>query len=113
MRELVERLMAAGQWQDGEPDVLSVVDAGYDVPRLALLQKDLQVQVLGRTCSARFLRRTVPPRMPGARGRPPRGRLCIHRGYGDDGSRRAGPLTARRPGGGGPDGWTHVDSHLN
>ncbi|MEE1805067.1 transposase, partial [Streptomyces sp. BE133] len=45
MRELVERLMAAGQWKGGDPDVLIVVDAGYDVPRLAFLLKDLPVQV--------------------------------------------------------------------
>ncbi|MFE7359368.1 transposase, partial [Streptomyces sp. NPDC057543] len=31
MRELVERLMAAGQWKDGDPEILIVVDAGYDV----------------------------------------------------------------------------------
>ncbi|MCX5433029.1 transposase [Streptomyces sp. NBC_00257] len=72
MRELVERLMAAGQWKDGDPDVLIVVDAGYDVPRLAFLLKDLPVQVLGRMRSDRVLRRAVPPREPGARGRPPR-----------------------------------------
>ncbi|MER5853995.1 transposase, partial [Streptomyces sp. NPDC002012] len=72
MRELVERLMAAGQWKDGDPDVLIVVDAGYDVPRLAFLLKDLPVQVLGRMRSDRVLRRTVPPRAPGTRGRPPR-----------------------------------------
>ncbi|MES9553869.1 MULTISPECIES: transposase [unclassified Streptomyces] len=72
MRELVERLMAAGQWKDGDPDVLIVVDAGYDVPRLAFLLKDLPVQVLGRMRSDRVLRRTVPPGMQGSRGRPPR-----------------------------------------
>jgi hypothetical protein len=71
MRELVERLMAAGQWKDGDPDVLIVVDAGYDVPRLAFLLKDLPVQVLGRMRSDRVLRRTIPPREPGTRGRPP------------------------------------------
>ncbi|MFF3540008.1 transposase, partial [Streptomyces sp. NPDC002466] len=34
MRELVERLITAGQWKDGDRDILIVVDAGYDVPRL-------------------------------------------------------------------------------
>lgn len=34
MRELVERLVAAGQWTDGDRDILVVVDAGY-VPGLA------------------------------------------------------------------------------
>ncbi|MFH9472118.1 transposase, partial [Streptomyces clavifer] len=49
-----------------------VVDAGYDVPRLAFLLKDLPVQVLGRMRSDRVLRRAVPPREPGVLGRPPR-----------------------------------------
>ncbi|WP_236711903.1 transposase, partial [Streptomyces azureus] len=53
MRELIERLMDAGQWKDGDRDVLIVVDAGYDVPRLAHLLKDLPVQVLGRMRSDR------------------------------------------------------------
>jgi hypothetical protein len=53
MRELIERLMEAGQWNDDDPDVLIVVDAGYDVPRLAHLLKDLPVQVLGRMRSDR------------------------------------------------------------
>ncbi|MFE5947969.1 NF041680 family putative transposase [Streptomyces sp. NPDC056480] len=72
MRELVGRLIEAGQWKDGDPQILIVVDAGYDVPRLAFLLKDLPVQVLGRMRSDRVLRRAVPPREPGVRGRPPR-----------------------------------------
>ncbi|MER6441033.1 transposase [Streptomyces sp. NPDC001185] len=47
LRDLVERLIAAGQWQPGDPDILIVADAGYDAPRLAFLLKDLPVQVLG------------------------------------------------------------------
>jgi hypothetical protein len=72
MRELVERLIEAGQWSAGDLDVLIVVDAGYDVPRLAFLLKDLPVQVLGRMRSDRVLRRAVPTRAPGTLGRPPR-----------------------------------------
>jgi hypothetical protein len=72
MRELIERLMDAGQWKDDDPDILIVVDAGYDVPRLAHLLKDLPVQVLGRMRSDRVLRRAAPPREPGTWGRPPR-----------------------------------------
>ncbi|MFC9948971.1 transposase, partial [Streptomyces pratensis] len=72
MRELVERLIDAGQRTDGDPEILIVVDAGYDVPRLAFLLKDLPVQVLGRMRSDRVLRRAVPSREPGVRGRPPR-----------------------------------------
>lgn len=71
-RELTERLIEAGQWRPGDPDVLIVVDAGYDVPRLAFLLADLPVQVLGRMRSDRVLRRAAPPREPGTRGRPPR-----------------------------------------
>ncbi|MFF8747866.1 transposase, partial [Streptomyces californicus] len=72
MRELVERLVTAGQWTDGDPEILVVVDAGYDVPRLAFRLQDLPVQVLGRMRSDRVLRRAVPSREPGVRGRPPR-----------------------------------------
>ncbi|MGP3638685.1 transposase, partial [Streptomyces sp. 24-1644] len=60
------------QWKDDDPEILIVVDAGYDVPRLAFLLKDLPVQVLGRMRSDRVLRRAVPPREPGLRRRPPR-----------------------------------------
>lgn len=72
MRELVERLIQAGQWKDGDPEILIVVDAGYDVPRLAFLLKDLPVQVLGRMRSDRVLHRAVPSYPPGTRGRPAR-----------------------------------------
>uniref|UniRef100_UPI00404026BB NF041680 family putative transposase n=1 Tax=Streptomyces sp. DSM 41540 TaxID=3448657 RepID=UPI00404026BB len=72
MRELVERLITAGQWPDGDPEILVVVDAGYDVPCLAFLLQDLPVQVLGRMRSDGVLRRAVPSREPGVRGRPPR-----------------------------------------
>ncbi|CAM5653587.1 hypothetical protein SCALM49S_01111 [Streptomyces californicus] len=72
MRELIERLIGAGHWKDGDPEILIVVDAGYDVPRMAFLLKDLPVQVLGRMRSDRVLRRAAPPRERGDRGRPPR-----------------------------------------
>ncbi|KOU72612.1 transposase [Streptomyces sp. MMG1533] len=72
LRDLVERLIAAGQWQSGDPDVLVVADAGYDAPRLAHLLRDLPVQVLARMRSDRVLRRPAPPRQPHTRGRPPR-----------------------------------------
>ena len=67
MRELIERLVAAGQWNDGDPDILIVVDDGYDVPRLAFRLKGLPVQVLGRMRSDRVQRRAIPPREPGTR----------------------------------------------
>ncbi|MCW1099078.1 transposase [Streptomyces sp. RS2] len=72
LRELVERLITAGQWQADDPDILIIADAGYDAPRLAFLLRDLPVQVLARMRSDRVLRRAVPPRRPGTMGRPPR-----------------------------------------
>lgn len=72
LRDLVERLVAAGQWQAGDPDVLVIADAGYDAPRLAHLLRDLPVQVLARMRSDRVLRRPAPSRQPHTRGRPPR-----------------------------------------
>jgi len=71
VRQTVTRLIAAGQWNDGDPDILVVFDAGYDVTRLAYLLADLPVQLLGRLRSDRVLRLPVPVRGPGA-GRPPK-----------------------------------------
>jgi hypothetical protein len=71
IREIVERLITAGQWREGEPEILVVLDAGYDAPRIAHLLGDLPVQILGRMRSDRVLRRPTPPRVPGTRGRPP------------------------------------------
>jgi hypothetical protein len=73
LRQLLGRLIAAGQWRPGDPDILIVADAGYDGLRLAWLLKDLPVQVLARMRADRVLRRQPPPWVPGpACGRPPR-----------------------------------------
>ena len=48
LRAVVGRLVAAGQWHDGDPPVLVVTDAGYDVTRLAFLLADLPIEVVGR-----------------------------------------------------------------
>ncbi len=72
LRDIVGRLIAAGQWQAGDLDILVVADAGYDAPRLAFLLRDLPVQVLARMRSDRVLRRAVPVRQPGTIGRPRR-----------------------------------------
>lgn len=70
---VIGRLIAAGQWKTGDLPVLLVFDAGYDVPRIAYLLRDLPVEVLGRMRSDRVLRRPAPPYVyrPGA-GRPPK-----------------------------------------
>jgi DDE superfamily endonuclease len=72
LRDLLVRLIAAGQWQPADPDILVIADAGYDGPRLAWLLRDLPVQVLTRLRSDRVLRRAAPPRDPSFIGRPPR-----------------------------------------
>jgi len=73
IREVVERLVAAGQWTDGDPDILVVLDAGYDAPRIAHLLGDLPIEVLGRMRSDRVLRRPTPPRVYAPKGgRPPK-----------------------------------------
>jgi hypothetical protein len=35
VRQVVDRLREAGQWAKGDPPILVVFDAGYDVTRLA------------------------------------------------------------------------------
>ena len=72
LRDLVGRLRTAGQHHDGDPDILVVLDAGYDVHRLAFLLADLPVQLLGRLRADRVLCLPAPPRRPGRGGRPPR-----------------------------------------
>jgi hypothetical protein len=70
IREVVDRLRAAGQWVAGDPRVLIVTDAGYDVVRLGWLLRDLPVQLLGRIRSDRVFYAPAP-NYPGT-GRPGR-----------------------------------------
>ncbi|MFJ4783492.1 NF041680 family putative transposase [Streptomyces sp. NPDC088794] len=72
VREVFQRLCVAGQWQIGDPPVLIVVDAGYDVTRLAFLLADLPLELLGRMRSDRVLYFPPPPQPPGKRGRKPK-----------------------------------------
>jgi hypothetical protein len=30
LREVIARLIAAGRWREGDPDIIAVLDAGYD-----------------------------------------------------------------------------------
>jgi DDE superfamily endonuclease len=72
VREVVSRLIEAGHWQEGDPPVLVIFDAGYDPMRLACQLADLPVEVLGRLRSDRVLHFPVPARRGGTNGRPPR-----------------------------------------
>ena len=70
VREVVGRIIAAGHWHDGDPDIVVVFDAGYDLTRLAWLLRDLPAEVLGRLRSDRVMYFPAPPRLPGTNGRP-------------------------------------------
>src|SRR5436305_10328219 len=70
VREVAGRIIAAGHWRDGDPDILVIFDAGYDLTRLAWLLADLPVEVLGRLRSDRVMYFPAPPRAPGTNGRP-------------------------------------------
>jgi DDE superfamily endonuclease len=72
VRDVVERITAAGHWRDGDPDMLAVFDSGYDLTRLAWLLRDLPVEVAGRLRSDRVMYFPAPPREPGTNGRPSR-----------------------------------------
>ena len=73
IRGVVDRLVTAGHWSPGDPEILLVADAGYDGPRLAHVLADLPVVVLVRMRSDRVLRRPAPPLRPGpSPGRPRR-----------------------------------------
>jgi hypothetical protein len=72
LREVIARLIAAGRWREGDPDVIIVLDSGYDLTRLAWLLRDLPADVTGRLRSDRVMYFPVPPRAPGANGRPAR-----------------------------------------
>ncbi|MEU7191916.1 transposase, partial [Streptomyces sp. NPDC045369] len=73
LRAVLTRLTAAGQWQHGDRNILVVMDAGYDVMRLAWVLRDLPVELVGRLRSDRVLRLPKPPRVYDPRGgRPPR-----------------------------------------
>jgi hypothetical protein len=70
VRDVITRLIAAGHWRAGDPAILVIFDAGYDVPRLAYQLSDLPVELLGRLRSDRVMQLPAPPRRPGAMGRP-------------------------------------------
>ncbi|MGH3274416.1 MAG: NF041680 family putative transposase, partial [Streptosporangiaceae bacterium] len=72
VRDVITRLIAAGRWKDGDPDIIVVLDAGYDLTRLAFLLDGLPVDVTGRLRADRVMYFPVPPHVPGTNGRPPR-----------------------------------------
>jgi hypothetical protein len=69
LRTVVDTLITAGHWREGDPEIWIIGDSGYDGPRLTFLLADLPVQVLVRLRSDRVLAFPAPPRQPGTRGR--------------------------------------------
>jgi len=69
LRGVVGRLIAAGHWREGDPEIWIVGDTGYDGPRLAFLLADLPVRMLVRTRSDRVMAFPAPPRRPDTVGR--------------------------------------------
>jgi hypothetical protein len=72
LREVVDRLRADGAWQDGDPPIMVVMDAGYDVIRLTYLLADLPVQLLARVRGDRVFAAAAPNGPRQGRGRPAR-----------------------------------------
>jgi DDE superfamily endonuclease len=70
LRDVVTRIIAAGQWKPGDPDVIAVLDSGYDLTRLACLLADLPVDVTGRLRSDRVMYCPAPafPARPASTG---------------------------------------------
>ena len=61
VRGAVARLIAAGHWRAGDPDIIVVFDSGYDLTRLAWLLDGLPVDVTGRLRSDRIMYFPAPP----------------------------------------------------
>lgn len=72
LRDVIGALIAARQWSAGDPQILVVADAGYDVARLAYLLADLPVLMVARVRSDRVYRHSAAPDPLGKLGRPTR-----------------------------------------
>jgi hypothetical protein len=72
LREVAGRLIRAGHWAPGDPDMVVALDSGYNAARLAWLLADLPVLAVVRVRSSRVFYGPVPPPAPGVPGRPSR-----------------------------------------
>ncbi|MGW2867593.1 NF041680 family putative transposase [Kitasatospora sp. NPDC001225] len=73
LRDVIERLIRAGQWTPDDPQMLVVMDSGYDVAYLSHALADLPVVLVGRLRSDRVMLRDPGPARPGPKvGRPRR-----------------------------------------
>ncbi len=72
LRNIVDQLISAGHWHSGDPNIVIVMDAGYDVTRLAYVLADLPVELVDRIRADRVLRLPKPIRTAGTNVRPPK-----------------------------------------
>ena len=72
IRNLLARLREAGQWREGDPEVLFVLDSGYDIVRLTWLLRDEPVRLLGRIRADRVMHHPPGHRKGPTKGRQPR-----------------------------------------
>jgi hypothetical protein len=72
LREVTGRLIAAGHWKPGDPDIIIALDSGYPATRLACLLAGLPVLLVVRVRSDRVFHGPPRPRRAGAPGRPSR-----------------------------------------
>ena len=72
LREVVGRLIAAGHWKLGDPEIVVVMDAGYDVAYLSHALAGLPIVLVGRLRSDRVMLRDLGPARRGPRGGRPR-----------------------------------------
>lgn len=72
LRTVVENLITAGHHHTGDPRILIIGDAGYDLPRLAWLLANLPIEVLGRVRSDRVYYGPAGSRAGPTKGRAPR-----------------------------------------
>lgn len=72
LRTVINHLTTARHHRTGDPDVLVVMDAGYDVVRLAWLLDDLPVTLIARLRSDRVFYAPAGARRGPTQGRPPR-----------------------------------------
>ena len=70
VRDVITRLIEAGHWREGDPAILVIFDAGYDVTRLSFLLADLPAEPVGGLRGDRVMQLPAPPRQPGTVGRP-------------------------------------------
>ncbi|AJC53580.1 NF041680 family putative transposase [Streptomyces sp. 769] len=72
IRDLLDRLRQAGQWREGDPEVLFVLDSGYDIVRLTWLLREVPVRLLGRIRADRVMHHPPGHRKGPTKGRQPR-----------------------------------------